>query len=107
MTILTRLKNLGLGLTNNLRIFGWNIVKQTTYPNIVVCESTVYPGVTENVCGPVLESVSELKSGVDFNLGYSSERINLGDTEHTIENVTKIVDGQTEKLCFLPKFTEL
>jgi UDP-N-acetyl-D-galactosamine dehydrogenase len=68
---------------------------------IIVFESTVYPGVTEDVCGPILESVSGLKSGVDFYLGYSPERINPGDTEHTIENVTKIVAGQTEEVSLL------
>ena len=61
---------------------------------IVVYESTVYPGVTEDICGPVLEKVSGLKCGVDFKLGYSPERINPGDREHTLENVIKVVSGQ-------------
>ena len=61
----------------------------------VVCyESTVYPGVTEDVCGPVLERLSGLRSGVDFTLGYSPERINPGDKKHTLERITKIVSGQ-------------
>ncbi len=62
--------------------------------NVVVFESTVYPGVTEEVCGPVLERVSGLRAGVDFKLGYSPERINPGDTEHTFEKITKVVSGQ-------------
>lgn len=62
---------------------------------IVVYESTVYPGVTEDVCGPILEQESGLICGVDFFLGYSPERINPGDREHTIERITKVVAGQT------------
>jgi UDP-N-acetyl-D-galactosamine dehydrogenase len=61
---------------------------------VVVFESTVYPGVTEEVCGPVLERVSGLVAGVDFTLGYSPERINPGDREHTFERITKVVSGQ-------------
>ncbi len=61
---------------------------------VVVYESTVYPGVTEEICGPVLEEVSGLKSGVDFFLGYSPERINPGDKEHTFERIVKVVSGQ-------------
>ncbi|MBP9204858.1 MAG: nucleotide sugar dehydrogenase [Kofleriaceae bacterium] len=63
--------------------------------DIVVFESTVYPGVTEDVCGPILEEKSGLKSGVDFFLGYSPERINPGDKEHTFERIVKVVSGQT------------
>jgi len=62
---------------------------------IVVFESTVYPGVTEDNCGPELEKASGLKCGVDFYLGYSPERINPGDTVHTVDKITKIVAGQT------------
>ncbi|MFY7837737.1 MAG: nucleotide sugar dehydrogenase [Novosphingobium sp.] len=62
---------------------------------VVVYESTVYPGVTEDICGPILEQVSGLKCGVDFFLGYSPERINPGDREHTIDRITKVVSGQT------------
>ncbi|MGE0254616.1 MAG: nucleotide sugar dehydrogenase [Alphaproteobacteria bacterium] len=62
---------------------------------IVVLESTVYPGVTEEVCGPVLERESGLVSGRDFFLGYSPERINPGDREHTVERIVKVVAGQT------------
>jgi UDP-N-acetyl-D-galactosamine dehydrogenase len=61
---------------------------------VVVYESTVYPGVTEDVCGPVLERVSGLRCGVDFTLGYSPERINPGDREHTFERIVKVVSGQ-------------
>jgi UDP-N-acetyl-D-galactosamine dehydrogenase len=61
---------------------------------VVVYESTVYPGVTEEICGPILERVSGLKRGVDFKLGYSPERINPGDKEHTLERITKVVSGE-------------
>jgi len=61
---------------------------------VVVYESTVYPGVTEEFCGPILERVSGLKQGVDFKLGYSPERINPGDREHTLEKTVKVVAGQ-------------
>ncbi|RZO38623.1 MAG: nucleotide sugar dehydrogenase [Rhodospirillaceae bacterium] len=70
---------------------------------VVVYESTVYPGVTENVCGPLLEQASGLECGKDFFLGYSPERINPGDREHTVDKITKVVAGQTpavaETLC--------
>ena len=65
---------------------------------IVVYESTVYPGVTEDVCGPALEAASGLTCGKDFFLGYSPERINPGDREHTVERITKIVAGQTPEV---------
>ncbi len=61
---------------------------------IVVFESTVYPGVTEDICGPILAEISGLRCGVDFKLGYSPERINPGDTEHRLENITKVVAAQ-------------
>jgi UDP-N-acetyl-D-galactosamine dehydrogenase len=61
---------------------------------VVVYESTVYPGVTEDICGPVLAKKSGLKAGVDFKLGYSPERINPGDREHTLERIVKVVSGQ-------------
>jgi len=61
---------------------------------VVVYESTVYPGVTEDVCVPVLEQASGLVGGVDFHVGYSPERINPGDTEHTFERITKVVSAQ-------------
>ena len=59
--------------------------------SIVVFESTVYPGVTEDVCIPVLEKESGLKCGVDFKVGYSPERINPGDKVHRLENIKKDV----------------
>lgn len=61
---------------------------------IIVFESTVYPGVTENVCGPLLEKHSGLKRGVDFKLGYSPERINPGDMQHRLETITKIIAAE-------------
>jgi len=63
--------------------------------DIVVYESTVYPGVTEEVCGPILDEKSGLKNGTDYFLGYSPERINPGDKEHTFEKIVKVVSGQT------------
>ena len=63
--------------------------------SIVVYESTVYPGVTEEMCGPELERVSGLACGRDFFLAYSPERINPGDREHTVDRITKVVSGQT------------
>lgn len=62
---------------------------------IVVYESTVYPGVTEDECGPILAEGSGLVCGEDFFLGYSPERINPGDREHTVDRITKVVAGQT------------
>lgn len=70
-------------------IVGRNITKGS----IVVYESTVYPGCTEDVCIPILEKESGLKSGVDFKVGYSPERINPGDKVHRLENIHKIVSG--------------
>ena len=63
---------------------------------IVVYESTVYPGVTEEVCGPLLEETSGLVCGRDFFLGYSPERINPGDREHTVDRIVKVIAGQTD-----------
>ncbi len=62
--------------------------------SVVVYESTVYPGVTEEICGPILEKHSGLKQGIDFKLGYSPERINPGDKEHTLTKITKVVSGE-------------
>lgn len=61
---------------------------------IVVYESTVYPGVTEEICLPILEKTSGMKGGVDFKVGYSPERINPGDKEHTLEKIIKVVAAQ-------------
>lgn len=69
--------------------------------SVVVYESTVYPGVTEDFCGPILEAESGLIAGQDFFLGYSPERINPGDKVHTVDQITKIVAGQTEKVAQL------
>jgi UDP-N-acetyl-D-galactosamine dehydrogenase len=66
---------------------------------IVVLESTVYPGVTEEICGPELERVSGLRCGSEFFLGYSPERINPGDREHSIDLITKVVAGQTAEVA--------
>jgi UDP-N-acetyl-D-galactosamine dehydrogenase len=77
------------------------IAKLLKAGDIVVYESTVYPGVTEDICGPILEQGSGLRSGQDFFLGYSPERINPGDLEHTVENITKIVAGQTPEVTAL------
>ena len=60
---------------------------------IIVYESTVYPGVTEDICVPILEQESGLKCGIDFKVGYSPERINPGDKVHTVEKIMKVVSG--------------
>jgi UDP-N-acetyl-D-galactosamine dehydrogenase len=65
--------------------------------SIVVFESTVYPGVTEDVCAPILAAESGLTCGTDFKIGYSPERINPGDKVHRLENITKIVSGMDEE----------
>lgn len=75
------------------RLLGQNLTKGS----VVVFESTVYPGVTEDVCVPILEKESGLKCGVDFKVGYSPERINPGDKVHRLETITKIVSGMDEE----------
>lgn len=75
------------------KILGRNLTKGS----IVVYESTVYPGVTEDICIPILEKESGLKNGIDFKVGYSPERINPGDKVNTLENIVKIVSGQDEE----------
>lgn len=75
------------------KILGRNLTKGS----IVVYESTVYPGVTEDVCIPILESESGLKCGIDFKVGYSPERINPGDKVHTLETIIKIVSGMDKQ----------
>jgi UDP-N-acetyl-D-galactosamine dehydrogenase len=75
------------------RIVGRNLTKGS----IIVYESTVYPGVTEDICVPILEEESGLKCGVDFKIGYSPERINPGDKVHRLENIIKIVSGMDEE----------
>jgi UDP-N-acetyl-D-galactosamine dehydrogenase len=64
---------------------------------VVVLESTVYPGVTEEICGPVIARASGLVAGRDFNMGYSPERINPGDREHTLDRIVKVVSGDTQE----------
>ena len=75
------------------RILGQNLTKGS----VVVFESTVYPGVTEDICVPILEKESGLKCGVDFKIGYSPERINPGDKVHRLETIIKIVSGMDEE----------
>lgn len=75
------------------RILGQNLTKGS----IVVFESTVYPGVTEDICVPILEKESGLKCGIDFKIGYSPERINPGDKVHRLETIVKIVSGMDEE----------
>lgn len=63
-------------------------------PPVIVFESTVYPGLTEEICGPEIERYSNLRCGIDFKLGYSPERINPGDPVHKLENITKVIAAQ-------------
>jgi UDP-N-acetyl-D-glucosamine/UDP-N-acetyl-D-galactosamine dehydrogenase len=85
-------------------IVGRNLKKGS----IVVYESTVYPGVTEDICIPILEKESSLKCGIDFKIGYSPERINPGDKVHKLENIIKIVSGMdNESLEEIAKVYEL
>jgi len=77
-----------------LRMSSELIGKHLSPGTIVVYESTVYPGVTEEICLPILEKLSGLKAGVDFKVGYSPERINPGDKEHTLEKIVKVVSAQ-------------
>lgn len=72
---------------------GRNLIKDS----VVVFESTVYPGATEEICLPILEKASGMKAGVDFKIGYSPERINPGDKTHVIEKVVKVVAGMDEE----------
>jgi UDP-N-acetyl-D-glucosamine/UDP-N-acetyl-D-galactosamine dehydrogenase len=84
---LTAIKSAARMVGRNLKIGG-----------TVILESTVYPGVTEEVVKPILESESKLSCGKDFFIGYSPERINPGDDEHSVERVTKIVSGMNQKI---------
>jgi UDP-N-acetyl-D-glucosamine/UDP-N-acetyl-D-galactosamine dehydrogenase len=86
------------------RIVGKNLTKGS----IVVFESTVYPGVTEEICIPILEKESGLKCGIDFKVGYSPERINPGDKVHRLETIIKVVSGMDEEsLDVIAKVYEL
>ncbi len=76
-------------------LVGANMSKGT----IVVFESTVYPGVTEEICVPIIERASGLKCGRDWKIGYSPERVNPGDKEHTIDKITKVVSGMDAETC--------
>lgn len=67
----------------------------------IVYESTVYPGATEEVCVPILEKTSGMRFGVDFTVGYSPERINPGDKQHTLESIVKVVSGSDQATCEL------
>ncbi|MBU0461150.1 MAG: nucleotide sugar dehydrogenase [Nanoarchaeota archaeon] len=71
--------------------------KNMSKGSIVVYESTVYPGVTEEVCAPILEKESGMKCGIDFKIGYSPERVNPGDKDHTIPKIVKVVSGMDEE----------
>lgn len=75
------------------KILGQNLIKGS----IVVYESTVYPGVTEDICAPILEKESGLECGKDFKIGYSPERINPGDKNNRLENIVKIVSGMDDE----------
>ena len=76
----------------NLIKRAFNILSKYINPgDIVFLESTVYPGTTENICIPILSNSKKLKFRVDFNVGYSSERINPGDRKHTLDKVKKVV----------------
>ena len=79
------------------RLIGENIGKGST----VVFESTVYPGVTEEFCVPIIERYSGLKCGKDFSVGYSPERINPGDKVHNLPNIIKVVAGGDKKTAEL------
>ena len=80
-------------LQKSSELIGLNMAPGT----IIVYESTVYPGATEEVCLPILEKTSGMKSGVDFKIGYSPERINPGDKEHTLEKIIKVVSAQDDE----------
>ena len=75
------------------KTIGENLKKEA----IVVFESTVYPGVIEDICAPIIEKASGLKCGTDWKIGYSPERVNPGDKEHTIDKIVKIVSGMDEE----------
>lgn len=80
-------------VTGASEVLGRNLTKGS----VVVYESTVYPGVTEDICVPILERESGLKCGVDFKIGYSPERINPGDKQHRLNTIVKIVSGMDEE----------
>ncbi|NDE90155.1 MAG: nucleotide sugar dehydrogenase [Alphaproteobacteria bacterium] len=71
--------------------------RKSTQTPVVVFESTVYPGLTEEICGPEIARISGLKQGIDFKLGYSPERINPGDPVHTLENIIKVIAAEDDE----------
>jgi UDP-N-acetyl-D-galactosamine dehydrogenase len=73
------------------------LIDRAARPTIIY-ESTVYPGVTEEICGPEIERTASLKRGKDFRLGYSPERINPGDREHTVDRITKVIAGEDSEV---------
>lgn len=84
------------------------VARNLTKGSVIVYESTVYPGVTEDICIPIIENESKLKCGIDFKVGYSPERINPGDKIHTLENTVKIVSGiDNESLEIISKVYKL
>ena len=84
------------------------VARNLSKGSVIVYESTVYPGVTEDICIPIIENESKLKCGIDFKVGYSPERINPGDKIHTLENTVKIVAGiDNESLNIISKVYEL
>jgi UDP-N-acetyl-D-galactosamine dehydrogenase len=84
-------------LEDACQTIGWALARSsaTAMPPIVVFESTVYPGVTEDICGPAIEAASGKRAGRDFFLGYSPERVNPGDRSRTVDRIAKVVAGQT------------
>ena len=80
-----------------------NIGQIISKESIVVFESTVYPGVTEDICGPCIEKYSKLKRGKDFYLGYSPERMNPGDKLHSVDKITKVISGDNKKTILILK----
>lgn len=97
-TPVTKNKDPDLSLViSSAKIIGKNMKKGA----IIVSESTVYPGVTEEVIGPILEQESKMVLGKDFKIGYSPERVNPGDDEHVIEKITKIVSGMDKETAEL------
>lgn len=93
---------------NPVRSASRTVGRNLTKGSIVVFESTVYPGVTEDICIPILEEESGLKCGVDFKVGYSPERINPGDKVHRLETIIKVVSGMDEEsLDIIAKVYEL
>jgi UDP-N-acetyl-D-glucosamine/UDP-N-acetyl-D-galactosamine dehydrogenase len=87
--------DLGAVLSATATIAG--LIDPSRRPTIIY-ESTVYPGVTEDICGPEIERLTGLKRGRDFRLGYSPERINPGDREHTVDRITKVIAGEDEEV---------